>query len=130
MKKGDLLFVYGTLRQGESADLSLRSGAEFVADDVINGNLYEVSWFPGVKLLSTNDYDPSRPVVFGSVFRLNDEGLIRHLDAYEGYPNLYDRQQVETGGSRFVWVYTYRNSVGENQRIASGDWLNQIIQAA
>jgi gamma-glutamylcyclotransferase (GGCT)/AIG2-like uncharacterized protein YtfP len=127
MEIDDLVFVYGSLRRGETADLSMRSGSEFIGEDTINGKLYGVSWFPGVKDVNTTGFDPSCPVVHGEVYRLKDKGLIRHLDAYEGYPDLYDRVQVETGNSRFVWVYTYNYSVADNQRVMSGDWLNPTL---
>ena len=122
MKEGDLLFVYGSLRQGECADLSIRSGAEFVQEDEITGNIYNISWFPGVKLEGDN-------LVKGEVYKLIDASIIRHLDSYEGYPNLYDRSVVETKGGLRVWVYTYNHECGENERIASGDWLNQSGEA-
>jgi gamma-glutamylcyclotransferase (GGCT)/AIG2-like uncharacterized protein YtfP len=126
MKKGDLLFVYGTLRQGESADLSLKSGAKLIGADTINGLIYNIGWFPGVHLPKNTDngFDPRLPEVHGEVFEITDDAMVRQLDNYEGYPNLYDRSQVETSRSRFVWVYTYNGSPGDNQRIVSGDWLN------
>jgi gamma-glutamylcyclotransferase (GGCT)/AIG2-like uncharacterized protein YtfP len=123
MKKGSFLFVYGSLRSGEASDLSLQSGSRLVGPDRINGKLYEVGWYPGVKTPESNDYDPRGPLVSGEVYELLDDGLIRHLDSYEGYPNLFNRHQVETERSRFVWVYTYNGTVGENQLVASGDWL-------
>lgn len=126
MKKGDKVFVYGSLRQGESNDLSIRSGAQFLCLDKINGLLYGVSWFPGVKLLDTrSDFNPNLATVIGEVYEVTDDALPRQLDSYEGYPNLYDRRQVETERSHLVWVYTYNPTVGDNQLVSSGDWLNR-----
>lgn len=122
MQKGDMLFVYGTLRQGECSDLSIRSGAEFVSKDEINGDLYDLGWYPGVKLGGDN-------LVRGDVFQLKDASIITQLDTYEGYPNLYDRSVVETKGGRQVWVYTINRECGDNERIASGDWLNKEEKA-
>ena len=118
MKEGDLLFVYGTLRKGEGSDLSISSGAEFVSEDDINGNIYNLGWYPGVTIGGNN-------VVHGEVFKLTDASIIRQLDIYEGYPNLYDRSVVETKGGRRVWVYTINRECGENERIQSGDWLKE-----
>ena len=128
MKVGDLIFVYGSLRQGESADLSLSSGCEFVGEDSVNGLLFDISWFPGVVLTKNSGFDPKLPEVYGEVYRIKDAKMTRQLDSYEGYPNLYGRSQVETSRSRFVWVYTYNGIVGDNQRIMSGDWLNQDLE--
>ena len=128
MKTGDLIGVYGTLRQGETADLSLRGGAEFLGISKINGKMYQRGWYPGLKLLEKgNDYDPNKPQVTVEVYKITDAALPRHLDAYEGYPDLYDRQQVETDKSQLIWVYTYNYPVGENELIPSGDWLKQEV---
>jgi gamma-glutamylcyclotransferase (GGCT)/AIG2-like uncharacterized protein YtfP len=118
MKEGDLLFVYGTLRQGEVADLSIHAGASYVGPDAINGDIYNLGWYPGVRLGSDN-------VVVGDVFKLGDASVIRQIDQYEGYPSLYNRSEVETKGGLRAWVYTINRECGENERITSGDWLNQ-----
>jgi gamma-glutamylcyclotransferase (GGCT)/AIG2-like uncharacterized protein YtfP len=128
MKKGDLLFVYGTLRQGEANDLSIKSGAELVGDDSINGRLYDLGWYPGVKLLKNNGFDHRLPSVTGTVFLLTDDNIVRHLDSYEGYPNLYDRSVVKTAEGREAWVYTYNDEVGDNQCIRTGDWTRQATR--
>lgn len=131
MKKGDCLFVYGTLRHGERADLSKQAhnfGVDFVGLDRINGRLYHLGSFPGVKLDPTSEWDPNSPVVVGEVFRVRDTSIIALMDAYEGYRpddptgGLYDRCKVGTNKGRTVWVYTYNHPVIEDQRIESGDW--------
>lgn len=123
MKSGDLLFVYGTLRRGESADLKeqARGGACFIATDEINGDLYNLGWFPGVKA-EPGHFDPGKPSVRGDVFLLRDDALCKRLDVYEGYPNLYNRIETYTAGERHVWVYTYNHDVIELQRLIGGDW--------
>jgi gamma-glutamylcyclotransferase (GGCT)/AIG2-like uncharacterized protein YtfP len=130
MKKGDCIFVYGTLRRGERADLSKQFyayGVDFVAKDKINGKLYHLGSFPGVKGVNP-EFTPSRPVVTGEVFRVRDLSIAALLDAYESYnpdsptTGLYNRSQVETEEGRTVWVYTYNHPVIEDQRIEGGDW--------
>lgn len=126
MKAGDLLFVYGTLRRGESADLSNKTAVEFVGEDRINGDLYNLGWFPGVKNVNTDEMEsyfyPSLSMVHGDVFRILDASITSMLDAYEGYPSLYGRSVVLSGEGRLVWVYTYNGVPQESQRISSGDW--------
>jgi gamma-glutamylcyclotransferase (GGCT)/AIG2-like uncharacterized protein YtfP len=118
MKKGDLLFVYGTLRRGASADLGNKMGASFVSHDRINGRLYSVGsgWFPGVKT-GGPEFHPDDSSVVGDVFLLNDDKIVNQLDAYEGYPSLYDRSVVRTEEGRDVWVYTYNPSVHSDSEI-------------
>lgn len=130
MKKGDCIFVYGTLRRGERADLSKQFyayGVDFIAKDKINGKLYHLGGFPGVKDVSS-DFIQSAPCVIGEVFRIRDLSIAALLDAYESYnpdsptTGLYNRSKVETEEGRTVWVYTYNHPVIEDQRIEGGDW--------
>ncbi len=67
-------------------------------------------------------FDPNLAVVFGDVFRLGNDELSVMLDAYEGYPYLYNRKQVEAKSGHIVWVYTYQHETVADQHIPSGDW--------
>lgn len=120
----DHLFVYGSLRRGESADLSARQGAEFIQSDTINGSLYAVSWYPGARV-QPGCYDTTLPHIVGDVFRIDDESLPPLLDAYEGYPTLFQRVETVTAGGIIVWVYTYNHPVDEDRLVPDGDWLNR-----
>lgn len=128
VKKGDSLFVYGTLRRGESADLSLGKKGHsvmFVGKDAINGQLYNLGAYPGIKEVSDSGFNPDKDTVVGDVFVLGDESITELLDAYEGYPSLYGRQQVTSKAGRTVWVYTYNHQVAARQRLHHGDWANR-----
>lgn len=121
MKPGDLLFVYGTLRRGQSASLAGNSGAEFVGEDKINGWIYNLGWYPGVKT-EPGHFSSGAPTVAGDVFKILDETTAVGLDGYEGYPSLYNRIETETADGRHVWVYTYNHPVSGEDLIVSGDW--------
>lgn len=124
MKKGDFVFVYGTLRQGQVNDLSRWGGgdeARFVGADTISGRLFDCGWYPGVK--DAEDFGSSEDFVKGEVFELLDDATVPGLDGYEGYPILYDRKTVLTEGGHRAWVYTYNGPVEDSERIAGGDWL-------
>lgn len=131
MKKDDSIFVYGTLRRGERADLTKQFyayGVDLLGPDRINGKLYHLGSFPGVKLSALGDFDPAVPVVVGEAFRIHDASIVAILDAYEGYQSenpttgLYDRCQIQTERGRTVWVYTFNGMVIPEQQIESGDW--------
>lgn len=131
MKKGDLIIVYGTLRKGERSDLNsgfYSYGVDFIDDDRINGRLYHLGSFPGVKLDKIGEFEENRPAIMGEVYRIRDQSIIALIDAYEGYRaddpphGLYDRKEVTTEQGRTVWVYVYNHPVIEDQRIPSGDW--------
>lgn len=128
MKKGDMIFVYGTLRSGERADLA-KSSHQFdvarVGNDVINGKLYHLGAYPGVMTPAYPEpvvFDYSKPLVHGEVFLVLNTSIMALLDAYEGYPTLYDRVQVPTARGKTVWVYIYNHPVTSDQLIEGGDW--------
>lgn len=140
MKKGDCVFVYGTLRKGERADLSKHQGkfcVSYLGLDEINGKLYHLAAFPGLKLLpsSQEEFNPKLPVVTGEVFLVLDPSIGAMLDAYEGVNHddpekgLYRREVVVTRRDRLVWTYVYNDPfVTEDQFIETGDWKNPRLQ--
>lgn len=128
MRVGSLLFVYGTLRKGERADLSKHEkdfGVTYLGEDIINAELYDLGSYPGVKEPGLGAFEVEEPRVHGDVFRIEDQSIISILDHYEGYPYLYNRTTTETMDGREVWVYTYNGEVDADRRIVSGDWINR-----
>jgi gamma-glutamylcyclotransferase (GGCT)/AIG2-like uncharacterized protein YtfP len=129
MQKNDLVFVYGTLRKGERMSLDREFGdvAGFVGNDVINGRMYSLGAYPGVKDVP-NEFDHDLPCVYGEVYRIRDTSIIAILDAYEGYcedsptTGLYNRKVTETLKGRKVWVYIFNGKLLPVQLIDSGDW--------
>lgn len=133
MRKGDELFVYGTLRKGERADLCKSQNqfsVSFIGKDEINGKLYHLGAYPGLKLINPaqQTFDMALPSVIGEVFLVRDESVGALLDAYEGYPTLYERDQVLSKEGRLLWVYIYNPMVTEDQLIETGDWKNPRLQ--
>jgi len=121
VKKGDLIFVYGTLRPGQSAASFMEGKAKHMGTTRIPARLYNLGWFPGIKTVAPGDPADS-DMVTGDLFRIKDPSLVAELDSYEGYPNLYDRVVVPTEDGKQTWVYEYNHPVSEDQRISSGDW--------
>lgn len=126
----DLIFVYGTLRQGERMDLLKQKGSfavSFVSRDKINGKMYHLGSFPGVREVNSR-FDRNDPTVAGEVYKIRGMSIVALLDAYEGYRpddpsrGLYDRCQVKSERGRMVWVYTFNGMVLPEQLIESGDW--------
>ena len=123
MKKGDFLFVYGTLRLGQSADLTRTGGALFAGPDRVSGRLYALGWLPGVKL-DGETFDDAKPAVTGECFLIEDESITARLDHYEGHPHLFCRKVVKTESGRDAWVYEYMGSTDyAASPVESGDWL-------
>lgn len=124
MQKGDLVFVYGTLRHGESADISKKfEGIVPVGVDRINGQIFDVGWYPGLKPVSEDfDFLTGEPKVTGEVYIIPDEKAVSRLDEYEGYPALYGRREFETESGKTVWAYVYNRPVQYHDIVVSGDW--------
>lgn len=121
MREGDRLFVYGTLRPRASNYRLLDGRANHLGTVRIPARLYNLGWFPGIKLASLGDPDPAETVE-GDVFEIVDPSLPSDLDNYEGYPDLYDRQLVPTDDGGSAWVYVYNGRVSEDSRITTGVW--------
>lgn len=138
MKSGDNLFVYGTLRRGERADINknrLIHSVSYLSVDHINGRMYHIGAFPGVTIpLPVSEFDPAAPTVTGEVYYVGDQSVAAILDAYEGYDEvcpdrgLYNRYQVMTKNGKCVWVYTFNPTVLEDQLIETGDWKNPRLK--
>jgi gamma-glutamylcyclotransferase (GGCT)/AIG2-like uncharacterized protein YtfP len=124
VEENDFLFVYGTLRCGEGADLSKNLNVKYVGTDYINGLMYRLGWYPGLKA-PKKTFNANMPIVLGDVFLLRTPSITTILDRYEGYPTLYGREQVETALGRTAWVYTYNGEVDSETLIENGDWINR-----
>jgi gamma-glutamylcyclotransferase (GGCT)/AIG2-like uncharacterized protein YtfP len=114
----NLLFVYGTLKGTK------RPGLKYKNEAIINGCMYHLGWYPGVKT-------EGKGVVHGEVFEVIDNDAWRHLDAYEGVSaGLYKRIEVETLEGEKVQVYEYNGHVREESLVANGVWKpeNDTIQ--
>lgn len=131
----DLLFVYGTLRQGNKNAMTayLAAHAAFVTGGWFQGQMYQISYYPGV--ISSGQPDDR---VFGEVYRLNDaKAVLAVLDDYEEcgtqhtQPAEYQRVKthiIASDGSVLaqVWIYLYQWPLVGNARIASGDFMQQV----
>lgn len=121
MKQGDTLFVYGTLRPGERADLRNSRRVTYIGPDRINGLLYHLGSYPGA-IFEPQIFNAADPIIVGDVFRIRDNEAVAILDAYEGYPSLYGRGITYSEKGREVWVYNYRPSVAHLEPLRVGDW--------
>jgi gamma-glutamylcyclotransferase (GGCT)/AIG2-like uncharacterized protein YtfP len=124
------VFVYGTLKQGGELDRKdFAKRRVSVKNAKIQGSLYNISWFPGIKLGGKN-------VVHGEVheFKKEDMGfIIRSMDRIEGYDlerreedNLYVRRIVvaktKDGEKLKAYVYEFNNAPPEKRLVKSGVW--------
>jgi gamma-glutamylcyclotransferase (GGCT)/AIG2-like uncharacterized protein YtfP len=119
------LFVYGTLRRGESRH-ALLEGARYARDGTVEGELVDLGDYPGLVA------GPGR--VTGELFAIGDPALLRALDQYEGFhgfddpASLYHRgvcRVLAPDGTRVeAWTYFYRGDRSRARRL-SGDWCRR-----
>ena len=104
----ELLFVYGSLRQGCIAH-DLLQGCHRLSDGVLAGS--ELIDHAGYPMLQAGVGD-----VNGEVYRL-DPSQWPALDAWEEAPQVYERVKRRLVDGRLVWVY---------QRPVSSSWSLSI----
>lgn len=133
------LFVYGTLRPeygGGEINRTYLTGCKDLGLATVQGVLYNLSWFPGLK--RTND--PSRHVI-GHVYEipsvtLND--VIQGLDQFEGFNplrlehSLFVRGEIiaimESDKSEVsCQTYFFARFTREAIKIESGDFVNPTV---
>lgn len=123
------LFVYGTLRNTYDNPMAqlLRQNARLIGHGYVPGRLFDLGWYPGAT------YEPDSPYrVWGDVFELTDEMIMKQLDDYEGIENhpddeyarrnvpvQIDRQQLR------CQMYVFLKSDGQQRLIESGNYLSK-----
>ncbi|MES9821043.1 MAG: gamma-glutamylcyclotransferase family protein [Candidatus Thiodiazotropha sp.] len=114
----DLVFVYGTLRQGE-VNHHLLSGAEFCGEHMTRPQyrMLNLGAYPGV-------VDGGSTAIVGEIYRIDKKQFV-HLDRLEAYPVLYNRKLIPTRWGR-AWIYLYRGNRSARPVIPSGNWIGQM----
>jgi gamma-glutamylcyclotransferase (GGCT)/AIG2-like uncharacterized protein YtfP len=129
----DLLFVYGTLRKGNSNAMAqyLAEHAKFADYGWFQGRMFQISYYPGV--IASNK---AKERVYGEIYQLNDPGtMLNVLDDYEecstdhAQPAEYRRESVSIStmsGDVYeaVWIYLYQWPVQDKALIEHGDFMN------
>lgn len=126
-----LIFVYGTLRPGGSAEARMAGHGRWLGPATAAGRLYRISHYPGFVA------DGTGGVVHGALFEATDpDALLAALDVYEGcgpadrQPHEYRRARigvVHRGRPRTAWAYLYAWPVDAATRIAGGDFLRDGV---
>lgn len=118
------LFVYGSLRAGETGEMAalLHAHARHVGVGTIRACLYAVSWYSAAA-----PCDDPAAAVHGDVFELHPEtadAVMKTLDAYEGEAFLLRPVEVrmEDETSLEAEAYLFAARVDGLRRVAHGDW--------
>ncbi len=112
-----LVFVYGTLRKGESNHHLLESseylGHYETEDDY---TLYDVGPYPALV--------PGSKAISGEVYLIDDHTL-QQLDILEDVPVEYRRETINTPYGT-AWIYLYQDDSSLSVEVDSGDWSQRI----
>lgn len=117
-----LLFVYGSLKRGESNQRHLGSGAAFVGEarTAPGYRLFNLGTYPGMV-----DWPDDPDGVSGEIWSVPAANLA-HLDAFEGVPTqLYRRAPIRLQppfAAEPVETYFYARSVAGRPAIPGGAW--------
>ncbi|HAS5577629.1 TPA: gamma-glutamylcyclotransferase [Vibrio cholerae] len=112
-----LVFVYGTLRHGESNHTYLQHSqllGQFETKPEYA--LYDLGAYPGLV--------EGHQSVHGEVY-LVDEHTLAQLDILEDVPVEYRRDTIETPFGT-AWIYIYQETHRLHSLIDSGDWCRRV----
>ncbi len=112
-----LVFVYGTLRQGEDNHHFLE-GCELVAQFRTGPAfaLYDLGLYPGMV--------QGQQEIYGEIYRINTQ-ILAKLDHLEDVPYEYRREKMSTPFGE-AWVYLYQDDSQLLEPIDSGDWCQRF----
>lgn len=127
----DRLFVYGTLRQGQTARSLIANQITRGVSATAAGAIYV---FPMgyVGFVDQGDLPPEpdggTPRVIGELLWLTDlAATLGLLDAYEGddYARVLKQVELTTGELVWSWIYALAdpNSIKHGTRLDDGDWV-------
>lgn len=115
------VFVYGTLKQGFGNHVLLKD-SKFVSNGHTKEEyvMYSTGGFPVVAEAETGLH------VSGEVYEITPE-VLKRLDRLEGYPTMYDRQEVEidlegTGVYQTCWMYVGAPDFWDFIRLPKADY--------
>jgi gamma-glutamylcyclotransferase (GGCT)/AIG2-like uncharacterized protein YtfP len=119
----DRLFVYGTMREGQTARSLIANSITRCVKAHTSGAIYAFPMgYPGF-----SEADPTGKVL-GEVLWLTElPATLGLLDAYEGqdFARVIKQVTLETGGLVWTWIYTLADpaAVKHGALIPDGDWV-------
>ncbi|HVV84865.1 MAG TPA: gamma-glutamylcyclotransferase family protein [Kofleriaceae bacterium] len=124
----DRLFVYGSLRTGQSARELVEPYVKDWEPATVRGSMYAFpSGYPGVVL------DPKGGIIMGELLHLRELATcMPRVDAYEGHDYLRELVQVEhVGGPSWAWIYVLADPrvTALGTPVPGGEWIAQVVGA-
>lgn len=111
------VFVYGTLRRGESNHRYVAEARRLGGHVTAPGyTLYDTGPFPAAMAGGST-------AIVGEVYAVDRRGF-RLLDRLEGYPREYTRRRIATPYGA-AWMYLWIRRVDPRWRRLAGDWCRR-----
>lgn len=119
----DRMFVYGTLRSGQTARSLVANSITRVVPASTSGKIYAFPMgYPGF-----NEGDGSGRVIGEVIWLTELAATFGLLDAYEGeaFARVIKQVTLETGEEIWAWIYTLADpaSINVGTLIPDGDWV-------
>jgi gamma-glutamylcyclotransferase (GGCT)/AIG2-like uncharacterized protein YtfP len=121
-------FFYGSLLSDLPARkaLSIEDYLEYVGSCSVNGSLYDLGDYPGLRL-------GGEGTVVGELYEIKEKECLQILDDFEDYhsnapeDSLYLRKKIWIPEvEKEAWVYEYQGSLHGKKKVAGGDWRQYI----
>jgi len=124
----DRLFVYATLRQGQTARSLIAHQIAKAVPATTSGTIYAFPMGYGGFLEAAEPRGCDAPRVIGELVWLNElPATLGLLDAYEGpeFARVIRQVQLETGESLWSWIYVLADpdAIKHGTPIEHGDWV-------
>ena len=116
------VFVYGTLLSGEHNNRRYLQNEEsklLGEDNIMGFIMYSLGAFPAIVEAAFEE----EGMIIGEVWEISDN-VLKRLDYLEGYPDFYNRMEVNTKfGSAYVY---YQIDKPNGKLIESGSWKEYL----
>lgn len=115
LKQGDLVAVYGSLRKG-LGNHQVLGNSQHIGNTRLSGfYMHSFGAYPYITHGSGT--------ITAEVYAVESEQVAQSLDWLEGYPEFYDREQVQTEYG-MAWVYFIDNENNNmHPLVPDGDWV-------
>ena len=117
------VFVYGTLKRGQGNHHVMTDSKGLLIDTTETVKDYVMlnfTAYPGV--VEAAKFSEAEPTTIkGEVYEVPS---LDYLDALEGYPHLYYREEVKLKDGTTAWMYLY-NLLGDGgnlSKVSGGEW--------
>lgn len=110
-----LVAVYGSLKKGFYNHGLIKPYKYLGTDRIVGFDMYNLGAFPGIK--------PGEGSISIEVYDVDNQEGLDALDRLEGYPQLYDKQIVDTKyGKAIIYVYNMELNPNYDLLVETGIW--------